>query len=617
MAEQDRFGLVDAIELVGTAIGLAGTVAARRATATARVVKEVVEKAPSIAKGNAAIKEAKADEKALAAILEKPNPTKADVKKAENLAKDIRQNLDVARENGAATGPKSTVTAVEKSVTEKLTKIREETGVKPPKDVVSGPEAAKAKAEAEAAARAKTPTKKEEPTPPPAAKTKVTKKESDEAIAKAKLAEADEAARIKTQRAATTIKVGGATAAGASVADNAPTPKPTPIPPNIQIPDLTPPPGGDVTPPPGGDKTPPPGGDKNPPPGGKGDKPGSGGFDSGPNFDDGGTTPPPAEEPPAEQPPAEEPPVVEEPGNELWWRILQAKLLAAGMPRSTINKSYNYFKTLVTDFGSKPDGLDIVVDQFFYLKDYKGIESPYYSDFGKFNEKLARPKLPKDLVPLVLGYKDLAQNKYKISEKFYNDDAISKYLANDVSIAEFDDRLNTAALKSVTADVSYKSALKQLGYISEDSQLMDFFLDPNIGTMEMQNRQKNAAFVTEAVRRVSPSTQLEVDLEFAKQQAARYSAQGYTEAQISTLAATGFENVAEALPTTTKLAGIYDRPTAIQAKTLSKDIQSELQQEEFLNLASARRKRLKAQEEAAFSGASGMARMRSSTAGII
>ena len=133
----------------------------------------------------------------------------------------------------------------------------------------------------------------------------------------------------------------------------------------------------------------------------------------------------------------------------------------------------------------------------------------------------------------------------------------------------------------------------------------------------MQNRQKGAAFVTEAVRRSTPATGLSVDLEFAKQQAARYGAQGYTEAQIATLAATGYENIAEALPTTTKLAGIYERPAAATAATLTQDIQSELQQEEFMNLASARRKKLKAQEEAAFQGASGMARARMTTAGLI
>ena len=214
--------------------------------------------------------------------------------------------------------------------------------------------------------------------------------------------------------------------------------------------------------------------------------------------------------------------------------------------------------------------------------------------------------LPKDLVPTVLGYKDLAA-RYKISSKYIDDDAIVKYLQNDVSVAEFDDRLNTAALKSVMADPFYVNALKQLNYITDASQLTDFFLDPQYGTIEMQNRQKNAAFVTEAVRRVTPETQLEVDLDFAKQQAARYSAQGYTEAQVSTLAATGFENIAEALPTTVKLAGMYDKPT-LPESAFRKDIQSELQQEEFMNLSSARRKRLKEREIGAFSGAAGIAK---------
>jgi hypothetical protein len=348
-----------------------------------------------------------------------------------------------------------------------------------------------------------------------------------------------------------------------------------------------------------------------------------------PGGTDGTPTPSPSgsEEPPGETPepspspepssPTPSPTPSSEETDDMWWLILRAKLLAAGLPTELVDQqnpsTKSYFKELRTDFWTNDSATtnDIVIDQFFYNKTYttksgNALTSPYYTAFGKYNEKLGRPMLPKDLVPTVLGYKDLAA-RYKISSKYIDDDAIVKYLQNDVSVAEFDDRLNTAALKSVMADPFYVNALKQLNYITDASQLTDFFLDPQYGTVEMQNRQKNAAFVTEAVRRVTPETQLEVDLDFAKQQAARYSAQGYTEAQVSTLAATGFENVAEALPTTVKLAGIYDRPT-LPESAFRKDIQSELQQEEFMNLSSARRKRLKEREMAAFSGAAGIAK---------
>jgi hypothetical protein len=318
------------------------------------------------------------------------------------------------------------------------------------------------------------------------------------------------------------------------------------------------------------------------------------------------------------------------PGNEMWWSVLKSKLAMAGIPTSTINKSYDYFKNILTDFdmSAGSETLDVIVDQFFTQSEYKSktgqvFTSPYYQDFGKFNANLTRPKLPAELVPLVLGYKDLGA-KYKISEAYLTDDSITKYLQNDVSIAEFDDRLNTAALKAQIADPQYVSALIKLGYINDASQLNNFFLDPNIGTNEMKNRQKNAAFVTEAVRRATPETQLQVDLEFAKQQAARYASQGYTEAQIASLAGTGYENIAQALPTGTKLAGIYDKefvkasqkatPTETAA-AMASNIQSQLQQEEFMNMTSSQIRALKEREVRAFQGASGVGSLRSSSAG--
>lgn len=317
-------------------------------------------------------------------------------------------------------------------------------------------------------------------------------------------------------------------------------------------------------------------------------------------------------------------------GSEMWWSVLKSKLALAGLPATTINKSYDYFKNILTDFdmSAGADALDIVVDQFFTQSEYKSrggqtFASPYYQDFGKFNEKLNRPKLPSELVPLVLGYKDLGA-KYKISETYLVDDNITKYLQNDVSISEFDDRLNTASLKAQIADPQYTTALMKLGYINNPSQLKDFFLDPNIGTREMENRQKNAAFVTEAVRRVTPETQLQIDLDFAKQQAARYASQGYNEAQIASLAGTGYENVAQALPTGAKLAGIYDKEyvqaaqkatPAETATNIAAGIQSELQQEEFMNMTSSRLRALKERERRAFEGASGRGIQTSSIAG--
>ena len=123
--------------------------------------------------------------------------------------------------------------------------------------------------------------------------------------------------------------------------------------------------------------------------------------------------------------------------DDLWWKILRAKLLAAGMPTNTVDRSKTFFKTILTDYNmgyngtdfASSDALDIVVDQFFYTKEYTSkrtgekFTSPYYEDFGKFNDELTklgveRPLLPQDLVPLVLGYRDLGK-KYNISNKYF------------------------------------------------------------------------------------------------------------------------------------------------------------------------------------------------------
>lgn len=552
-------------------------------------------------------------------LLDKKNVTKADLTKIATLQKEAEANLNKAKDLGASTSKNSAVADALASLKEvkadaakatpkptvketpKPTGGAGPTTPRPPLDTGTPKPTSTPKPTATATAAPPRPTagtpKPTTATPKP---TTATPKPTVKTTPKPTVAGVSPTPPVPTP----TIKGTIAPTSGPTITNPAAAGTPTP---SASIPQETP----DATP----DGTPP----GSPPP-----------TDTPKGSDTPGPSPTPTPEP-TDAPDQPEPSPSPSPGpsptpsptpsseetDDMWWLILRAKLLAAGLPTELVDQqnpsTKSYFKELRTDFwaGDSATTNDIVIDQFFYNKTYttksgNALTSPYYTAFGKYNEKLGRPMLPKDLVPTVLGYKDLAA-RYKISSKYIDDDAITKYLQNDVSVAEFDDRLNTAALKSVMADPFYVNALKKLNYITDASQLTDFFLDPQYGTVEMQNRQKNAAFVTEAVRRVTPETQLEVDLDFAKQQAARYSAQGYTEAQVSTLAATGFENVAEALPTTVKLAGIYDRPT-LPESAFRKDIQSELQQEEFMNLSSARRKRLKEREIGAFSGAAGIAK---------
>jgi len=158
----------------------------------------------------------------------------------------------------------------------------------------------------------------------------------------------------------------------------------------------------------------------------------------------------------------------------------------------------------------------------------------------------------------------------------------------------------------------------QLGFINASSDLTDFFLDPEIGTLELESRRKTAVFSTEAIRRAGQETGIEMDSDFAKQQAARLSALGYSEAQITQAAGTGYENIAEQLRPTEKLSGIYERNLTEGAAKASQ-IQTELEAEQFLGMASRRRKKLAEQEISAFRGQSGLTgtTLRGTTLGIL
>jgi hypothetical protein len=269
-----------------------------------------------------------------------------------------------------------------------------------------------------------------------------------------------------------------------------------------------------------------------------------------------------------------------------------------------------YFRTIIKDGTFQGDNeISDVVDQYLYLPTYKSksgtdVESPYYRDFGSYNDKLKVPKKPSELVPLVLGYQKLV-DKYQVSTKFSEKDSIQKYLQNDVSVAELDERMNSARLRGIDADPKYLQTLKDLGYISGGADLTSFFLAPEIGTVELESRRKTAAFAVEAVRRSNAGIKL--DTATAQANAARLSALGYSEAQVTNLAGQGYENIAEQLNPVTALSGIYEK-TGEDAGVLAPVIQKELEAEQFLGMASQRRKKLSEQNIRAFQGASGMSR---------
>lgn len=572
-----------------------------------KIVETIVDVAKSLPKAleaNKAVQTAKDIEKKIDAILDKPKITAADAKKVDQLSKQVDENLKKAVDLGASTSKNSPVTQVSKAVKAKVEEVKAE-APKPAAATKAAPKAEEAPGPSNLpkSTTTKTAAKTPEPTT-----TKTTKTPSKTPAKTSKAAD-DQPPKPPSKivgkiddlpKGLFPGMIGAVT--GAGVITGAPDGNGKDELPKDEEPK-------DDKPKDDKPKDDKPKDDKPKDDKPKDDKPKDDKTDEAP---DGDTPEGKPDETPPDETPVEEPPAVD--NFDTTWLILKAKLLAAGLPESTVDASVTYFRTIIKDARfAGPNELENVVDQYLYLPTYQSkagttVDSPFYKDFGKFNEKLTTKKKPGELVGLVLGYKRVI-DKYVTSETartgFKSDDSITKYMQNDVSVAELDERANAARLRSINADPFYVKALMELKYISAPSDLTAFFLDPSIGTKALEDRRTSGVFATEAIRRSSEATGISLDTEFAKQQAAKLTGLGYTEAQITQLAGQGYENIAEQLRPTEKLSGIYERDLTGGAAD-AKKIQQELQAEQFLGTASQRRKKLAEQEVQAFRGQSGL-----------
>jgi len=281
-------------------------------------------------------------------------------------------------------------------------------------------------------------------------------------------------------------------------------------------------------------------------------------------------------------------------------QVLKALLLAKGLPADLVDDSVNFLQTLLKDGIDAESAISIYLNnKEFTTKGGTTVKSPFYTKYGFYNDALTEKYDAADLFNTVEGYKNVV-TKYGISTKFSSTDYIQKYLKNKRSVADLDTYANTARLKAVTADPTYVSSLRNLGYINNEQDLTDFYMDPNVGTEVMKQNVNTAAFAIEAIRRANRLTPFSA--ETAKQYGAQLTAQGLSEAQVSALASQGYAAVAETLEPLTKYSGIYEGAAAKTAGT----IQSELEQEQFKGLESERRKRLSEQNIMAFRGQSGL-----------
>ena len=182
-------------------------------------------------------------------------------------------------------------------------------------------------------------------------------------------------------------------------------------------------------------------------------------------------------------------------------------------------------------------------------------------------------------------------------KQFDTDDYVSKFIANDMSPAEFSNRIVTAVQRVQNADPAISKQLRDYYGIGQ-ADLVAYVLDPEQQLQKIE-RQVAAAEIGVAAARQG----LQAGVSVAEQLAA----QGITEAQ----AQKGYATIADYLPDAEKLSEIY-------GGTMDKFGQSEAEQLQFNSLASAQRKReaLRARELAAFSGSSGTNRTSLTTSSV-
>ena len=270
--------------------------------------------------------------------------------------------------------------------------------------------------------------------------------------------------------------------------------------------------------------------------------------------------------------------------------VLKSLLKGMGFNSSIIDSSTSFLMSLLAEDLDYDNAVSIFLDSKDYtLKSGVKITSPFYEQYGYLNEGMTNAKSASELYNFVEGSKGIIE-KYGLSSKFLSQDSLKKYVKNNVTAKDLDERANAARLKAINADPLYVQSLKMLGYLGSNADLTDFYLDPAIGKEKLESNRSTGAFTAEALRRANAGIKTDrEDMMRFERLTAGLQAKGLTEAEISQTASTGFQNIANTLQPEVALSNIFEGANAANAQT----IQTELEAEEFLGLDSARRKKLK------------------------
>jgi hypothetical protein len=270
--------------------------------------------------------------------------------------------------------------------------------------------------------------------------------------------------------------------------------------------------------------------------------------------------------------------------------VLKSLLKGMGFNSSIVDSSSSFLMSLLAEGLDYDNAVSIFLDSKDYtLKSGVKVTSPFYEQYGYLNEGMTNAKSASELYNFVEGSKGIIE-KYGLSSKFLSQDSLKKYVKNNVTTKDLDERANAARLRAINADPAYVQSLKMLGYLGSSSDLTDFYLDPAIGKEKLETNRSTGAFTAEALRRANAgiTTDREDMMRFEKLTAG-LQAKGLNEAQIGQTASEGFQNIANTLQPSVGLSNIFEGANAATAQT----IQTELEAEQFQGTESERRKRLK------------------------
>lgn len=176
-----------------------------------------------------------------------------------------------------------------------------------------------------------------------------------------------------------------------------------------------------------------------------------------------------------------------------------------------------------------------------------------------------------------------------LPEGFYDQpDDFSRFISNDVSPAEFKQRVDIAALSVNSADPFFTDSLSKMYNIGA-GEMVAYALDPDRALPFITRQVQAAQFGAEAARQ---------GLEITTPMAETYAGLGVTKEE----AAKGFEQVAQILPEAERLSQIYQQQPAVGLEEATSAVLGGEQSAEYKR----RLQKLSQIEQATFAGQSGV-----------